>query len=439
MADIKSEQQFTFSLAGKALKLTTLGDVEEHLRRLQDMEVVKKVILSGNTFGVEAAQALAQVLKEKEDLEEVILSDMFTGRLIQEIPSAMEAFTESLLDKTHLREIDFSDNAFGPAGAASFTRLLVENRNIEVLKLNNNGLGNEGGRLIAKALLTACSKNKSENRENRLRIFSAGRNRLENVGAKALASAFEAMGGLHHIALYQNGIRSEGIKVLCRALSRNPQLEYLDFTDNTLVENGTKALSRAIPFWTSLRVLKIGDCLTKSKGIHHLATAIQGNQETPKHHVSGTTYDFLDTVDVSFNELHDHAAIALVKALIISAPSLKHLDLNGNALSIHAIETIKSLLDSDEIIGSLSENDESEVEEEEEEEEEKEFSEEEEDYLEEAREEIEVALETKSDTLSYIDQIVSEPSEGNLLAEKTTVNDLIRMLDRSLHLPNASN
>ena len=69
---------------------------------------------------------------------------MFTGRLKTEIPLALESSVEALENQKHLVELDLSDNAFGPAGAKPIMRLIINNRNIKTLRLNNNGLGIEG-------------------------------------------------------------------------------------------------------------------------------------------------------------------------------------------------------------------------------------------------------------------------------------------------------
>ena len=53
---------------------------------------------------------------------------------------------------------------------------------LQVLKVNNCGLGPEGGSMIAAAL--------KENKTLKLRHFEAGRDRLENKGIKALAQVF---------------------------------------------------------------------------------------------------------------------------------------------------------------------------------------------------------------------------------------------------------
>jgi Ran GTPase-activating protein 1 len=92
---------------------------------------------------VEACRAIAEALKTQSSLKNVYFSDMFTGRLKNEIPLALEAFVDAFLDKS-IDELDLSDNAFGPAGAKPLMKLLTHNRNIQILKLNNNGLGIQG-------------------------------------------------------------------------------------------------------------------------------------------------------------------------------------------------------------------------------------------------------------------------------------------------------
>jgi hypothetical protein len=53
----------SWSLAGQSLKLNTAQDMEPHLVALRvQADAVQEVILSGNTIGVGAAQALAAVL-----------------------------------------------------------------------------------------------------------------------------------------------------------------------------------------------------------------------------------------------------------------------------------------------------------------------------------------------------------------------------------------
>jgi Ran GTPase-activating protein 1 len=142
-------------------------------------------------------------------------------------------------NKKHLVEVDLSDNAFGPAGAKPLMRLLTNNRNIQVLKLNNNGLGIEGARLISSALIDAHKKNVEENVTDQLRVIVAGRNRMESPGVGHLAKALEAFkDSLKHIQMPQNSIRPDGIANLVSSIKNCSKLEFLDLQDNTFTEPG---------------------------------------------------------------------------------------------------------------------------------------------------------------------------------------------------------
>lgn len=58
-----------FSIEGKGLKLNTADDVKEFVEAIVQMEDLEVIRLSGNTIGVEAAQALAGALKNKKTLK----------------------------------------------------------------------------------------------------------------------------------------------------------------------------------------------------------------------------------------------------------------------------------------------------------------------------------------------------------------------------------
>lgn len=92
-----------------------------------------------------------------------------------------------------LTELDLSDNAFGPIGVEGLASLLRSSScyNLQELRLNNNGLGITGGKLLAKALMDCYNNSKSSGSPLALKVFIAGRNRLENDGATALAEVFK--------------------------------------------------------------------------------------------------------------------------------------------------------------------------------------------------------------------------------------------------------
>lgn len=59
----------TFSLKDQSLKLDTAADIAPFIEKLEQIDGVEAVDLSGNTFGVEASEALAKALKTKKTLK----------------------------------------------------------------------------------------------------------------------------------------------------------------------------------------------------------------------------------------------------------------------------------------------------------------------------------------------------------------------------------
>ena len=58
-----------FSILGKNLKANTAAEVEPYLTQLKELDGVEEVHLGGNSLGVEACQAIADVLKTKTTLK----------------------------------------------------------------------------------------------------------------------------------------------------------------------------------------------------------------------------------------------------------------------------------------------------------------------------------------------------------------------------------
>lgn len=64
-----SDDPKVFSIVGQGLKLNTKEDIRPHLEKLDQITDLEEVHLGGNTLGVEACQALADVLKNKKTLK----------------------------------------------------------------------------------------------------------------------------------------------------------------------------------------------------------------------------------------------------------------------------------------------------------------------------------------------------------------------------------
>lgn len=363
-----------FSILGKNLKANTKAELEPYITELAGLDDVEEVHFGGNSLGVEACKAIADILKEKKNLKVVDFADIFTGRLISEIPQALSALCDALIDSPALVELDLSDNAFGGRCADAMVPFLENNSTFQVFKLNNNGMGPAGGTIVADALYENALRAKAAGRESQLRVLVCGRNRLENGSAPAWARAFEAHGLLREVRMPQNGIRMEGIAAIAKGLAACPNLEVLDLQDNTATRSGTRAIVRQLTKWPQLREINLSDCLLGKAGGIALATALEAGSN-PKLH----------TLRLQYGEFDKRTIEILAVAITQHLKFLTTLEINGNqadpedecieklreALGVHGNEDALDELDDMEEPES-DEEDETESEDEEEEEAEKE-------------------------------------------------------------------
>ncbi|XP_058805547.1 ran GTPase-activating protein 1 [Phymastichus coffea] len=341
------------SFAGRSLKLNTEEDaqeVNEAIEKCNDMEYLD---LEGNTVGPDAAKSISKAIeKNGSKLKRALWKDMFTGRNKDEIPVALEHFGRGLcIAKTQLVELDLSDNAFGPIGVEGLASLLSSSPcyTLQELRLNNNGLGIRGGQMVSKALLDCYTNSlRDSSKPFGLKVFIAGRNRLENEGAIALSKVFEKLTTLEEVVMPQNGIYHVGISALAKGLSWNPGLRILNLNDNTVGPKGAQALADVLQNFSCLEKLNLGDCLLKTKGAIVLADAlgVQGN------------HPLLTELNLSYNEIKFRAVSSIASAMS-DKNQLTNLSLDGNAFGEEGKALlIKTLTDSDRIdsLGTLEED-----------------------------------------------------------------------------------
>ncbi|KAJ1020575.1 hypothetical protein NDA13_005889 [Ustilago tritici] len=330
-----ADESKVFSLVGQGLKLDSKADIQPHLEKLEQITDLEEVHLGGNTLGVDACQALADVLKNKKTLKVADFADIFTGRLITEIPDALRALCDALTDHTSLVEINLSDNAFGGRSAEPMVNFLKNNHSFSVLKLNNNGLGITGGTIVAEALYEAAQNLNAKGLQSNLRTVICGRNRLENGSAPVWAKAYAAHSGLFEVRMFQNGIRMEGIEAISKGLASCPNLEVLDLQDNTATLRGSRAIAACLPKWPKLKTLNLSDCLLKPKG-GALVFGALANGSNPA----------LETIQVQYCDLDRKVLHQLGGAIELHLISLTKLDINGNWADEEdeCIEKIKSAL-----------------------------------------------------------------------------------------------
>jgi Ran GTPase-activating protein 1 len=327
-------EQHIFSLANQSLKLDSADDITPHLAPLLDSDTVREIHLGGNTLGAPACAHLATVLRQKKTLRVADFADIFTSRLLAEVPPALSSLLTSLLPLQNLQTLDLSDNAFGLNTQAPLVKFLEQHVPLRHLILSNNGLGPRAGVLIADAL-TALAARKDEARKAvahgdgvaeipYLETVVCGRNRLESGSMAAWARMFRAHDRVATVRLVQNGIRPEGVAVLLRdGLGACQALHVLDLQDNTFTAVGAQALAEVVGGWKSLRELGVGDSLLGSKGWGMVMDALG----------KGTNRE-LKIVRAQYDEVDSHGVRHLLDVIQDGKlPALRRVELNGNKFS----------------------------------------------------------------------------------------------------------
>ncbi|KAI0478679.1 RNI-like protein [Xylariaceae sp. FL0804] len=335
-----------FSLEGRVLKLDTAEDLEAHIGPLRAMDQVEEVRVLGNTFGVGACKLLGEVLATKKSLKVANLADIFTGRLLNEIPEALSSLLTSILNLPNLRTINLNDNAFGLNTQEPLIAFLSSHVPLQHLYLNNNGLGPHAGINIANALTELHAKKEQARKEGQdvpyLETVICGRNRLENGSMMAWAETFRLHSKVKEIKMVQNGIRQEGISLLLsEGLNHTTELKTLDLQDNTFTITGAKALAKVVPLWTEMVELGIGDSLLGAKGGVLLANAL-GKAKNEK----------LKTLRLQYNDITAAGVKGLASVAKDALPALMRIELNGNKFT----EEDESILELQKLLDERKEN-----------------------------------------------------------------------------------
>lgn len=330
-----------FTLTGRSLKLDTEEHIESHLKPLIASETITEIHLGGNTLGAPACSALASVLKTKKTLQVARFDDIFTSRLLSEIPPALSSLLTALLELPNLHTVDLADNAFGLNTVAPLVDFLSKHVPLTHLILNNNGMGPNAGAQIADALTTLAERKAEARNEGRevpdLETVICGRNRLESGSMAAWARAYQAHKKVKMVKMVQNGIRQDGISLLLReGLKGCEELEVLDLQDNTFTITGATALSEVVGGWRQLRELGVGDSLLGARGTVALAEALGkgGNRK-------------LEVLRLQYNEIDARGVQGLLRAANGSLDKLRRVELNGNKFSEddEGVEGLRLLLE----------------------------------------------------------------------------------------------
>ncbi|CRK91287.1 CLUMA_CG004965, isoform A [Clunio marinus] len=349
------------NFAGLAAKWESANDVKDLIKAINECKKLNFLNLEGNTLGCEAAKLIGEALKKHPEFKRALWKDMFTGRMKTEIPPALIDLSNGVMHaNAQLTVLDLSDNALGPNGMTGLEELIKSPScySLKELRLMNCGLGITGAKMLAKALTHCYKKSVINGTPLQLRVFAAGRNRLENEGAKALSAIFKEIQTLEEITIPQNGIYHPGMSALSEALKMNTKMQVINFNDNTITAKGAEPLAEALYAIETLREINLGDCLLKDEGGQILSDVI------------ADCHPNLEYLNLSGNEIGPDVGCAIANAMG-HKESLYQLILDCNQFGEDGVETISEIMEGFGKLDALSiEDDEGEAEEDDEDDEE---------------------------------------------------------------------
>jgi Ran GTPase-activating protein 1 len=261
---------------------------------------------------------------------------MFTGRMKTEIPPALTDLSKGIMfANAHLTVLDLSDNALGPNGMTGLVDLIKSPScySLQELRLMNCGLGVTGAKMLAKSLTHCFNKSVEAGTPLELRVFAAGRNRLENEGAKALSAIFGEIQTLQEITIPQNGIYHVGMSALAEALKKNVNMQVINFNDNTITAKGAEPLAEAFYAIEALREINLGDCLLKDEGGQILSDVL------------ADCHPDLEVLNMSGNEIGPDVGAIIANAMG-GKDCLRELNLDCNMFGEDGCESIQHIMES---------------------------------------------------------------------------------------------
>ncbi|XP_014230853.1 ran GTPase-activating protein 1-like [Trichogramma pretiosum] len=239
-----------------------LKRITDAIEQCENMQVLD---LRGMKISVDTAGGIAEALeKSGRHLKNLHWPGTLKKLKEDDLDTAMMRLSHGIcLADAYLTELDFSENNLGPRGMEAVCKLLTSTccLNLRVLKLNQNHLGEDGAKCLAKAMLT--DPNGNMNGSMSLHVFEAAQNKFDDESVAELAEAFKRMRSLEELRLERNKIGNLGVAALARSLLENPNLKILNLNNNKIGLQGAKALAEVLPDLKQLQVLRLlGNTLT---------------------------------------------------------------------------------------------------------------------------------------------------------------------------------
>ncbi|CAD8044842.1 unnamed protein product [Paramecium primaurelia] len=332
--------------------------------------------LADNTLGDYAVHAIKTLLANSQiknlNLASNMISHIGLGQIIDDLckNQTLKSLDLGVLDGS------IRKNALGFEGAKHIAQLLLSNKKIETLKLQDNVITTAGGEFIGQALKTNQNIKHLKIAENDLKIAGIetillnGQNLesldlsknnirptikfqeylMNNRTLKRLNLEFNDLGpkgveylangiiqqqsGLVSLNLKGNQIRDEGIQVLSAAIYESESLQELDISLNDITPDGIRYLADVLPN-SQIKILNLSKNLLGDESMIMLCN----NR-------------IMEKLDVSSSRVADQGFMTFL-TFIGESTNFTHLKANDNYISEKVEKLILEIIEKNQVIIDL--------------------------------------------------------------------------------------
>jgi Ran GTPase-activating protein (RanGAP) involved in mRNA processing and transport len=238
---------------------------------------IEKLNLADNCISDFGMHAIKTIINNMNIEYLNLASNMISG-------DGLECILEDLIKNTHLKYLDIGvvegsirKNSLGIQGAICISALLIRNKTLEALCLDDNDLGGDGGECLGIALA----------QNDKIKTLKVSENDLKSEGAIPI---IKSAVNLEHLDISKNFLKSDVGKALSKLLKSTKTLKRLHLEYNELMVQGTKWIAKGLKDNKTLELLNIKGNIIGDDGCILLAEALVGNKK-------------LNELDISLNEI----------------------------------------------------------------------------------------------------------------------------------------
>ena len=237
--------------------LVYIHTVNKLLQQISTVTTLRKLNLRGNKLNEKNTQALASVIANNNELEELYLGT-------NNLQSGVIKLAKALKKLSSLKVLDLDDNNIPEEAAVELSAAIRANNSLEKLWLFGNNLGSSTVMIVnaLKEVTTLTELNLNNNR-----------NRSEEF-APALTSIISANESIETLLLSDNNLNDDGIIKIAQSLCKHTKLKMVNLQSNNITEKSAEALASIISSNTGLEELYLGYS-TIQLGVITISTALK--------------------------------------------------------------------------------------------------------------------------------------------------------------------